>query len=128
MATQNGNHGVGSAAKEVAEHATALTKLEIELATLELKNKAISLGVGAGLGAGAAILALFGICFALATATAALALAVSVWVALLIMTGVLFLLAGVLGVLAVNRLKRGTPPVPEKAIREAKTTKEAIKH
>ena len=123
----NGNHRLGAAAKQVAEHASALTRLEVELASLELKKKAISLGLGIGLGAAAAIFGLLGLVFALATATAAIALVVSVWLALLIMTGGLLVIAGIAGALAVGRLRRGTPPVPEKAIQEAKLTTEAIK-
>ena len=33
----------------------------------------------------------------------------------------------VLGVLALGRFKKGTPPLPEQAIREAKLTTEALK-
>ena len=127
MTAGNGNQKLGAAAKDVAEHASALTRLEIELASLELKKKATALGVGIGLGLGAAAFAVFGLAFALATIAAALALVVSVWLALLIVTGVLFLFAGIAGVLAVGRLRSGTPPVPEKAIAEAKLTSEAIK-
>ena len=127
MPARNGNRHVGAAAKQVAEHASALTRLEVELASLELKKKATSLGLGVGLGLGAVVLGLLGFVFALATATAAIALVVSVWLALLIVTGALLIVAGVAGVLAVGRLRRGTPPVPEKAIEEAKLTTEAIK-
>jgi hypothetical protein len=127
MALGNGNHRVGVAARQVAEHATALTRLEVELASLELKKKATSLGVGAGLGAGAAYLGLLGIGFAFATAAAALALVVDVWLALLIVTGVIFILSGIAGSLAAGRFRRGTPPVPQEAIHEAKLTTEAIK-
>jgi uncharacterized membrane protein YqjE len=127
MTPQNGNQKIGAAAKEVAEHASALTKLELELATLELKKKAAALGVGIGLGLGAAVFAFFGVGFALATIAAAIALAVPVWLALLIVTGALFLIAGIAGAIAVGRMRQGTPPVPEKAIQEAKLTTEAIK-
>jgi uncharacterized membrane protein YqjE len=124
---RNGNRHVGAAAKEVAERASALTRLEIELATLELKKKATSLGLGVGLGVGAAVFAVLGLMFALAAITAAIALTVSAWVALLVMTGAMFVLAGIAGALALGRFRRGTPPVPEKAIQEAKLTTEAIK-
>jgi hypothetical protein len=123
----NGGRNIGAVAREVAERASALTKLELELATLEVKKKALAFSVGVGLGAGAVVFAVLGICFALATGTAALTLAFSVWVSLLIMTGALFLVAGVLGILAARKLRGGAPPVPEAAIREAKTTTEAIK-
>ena len=39
----------------------------------------------------------------------------------------LALLAGLLGVLALGAIKKGSPPVPEQAIREAKLTSAAIK-
>ena len=49
------------------------------------------------------------------------------WLALLLVFGGLLLVALVLGLLALNRIKRGTPPVPEQAIDEAKKTTAAIK-
>ena len=128
MAPRNGNQRLGVAAKQVAEHASALTRLEVELAQIELKQKAQSLGVGVGLGAGAAVMALYGLGFLLAGIAAALALIVDWWLALLIVTGVLFLIAGIAGVIANGRLRDATPPVPEQAIEEAKLTTEAIKH
>jgi len=51
----------------------------------------------------------------------------STCVSLLVVTGIPLLKAGLLGVLAHIRIKRGTPPVPEQAIREAKLTTEALK-
>jgi Putative Actinobacterial Holin-X, holin superfamily III len=63
----------------------------------------------------------------LAAAAAALATAISTWLALLLVGAGLFLLAGVLGMLALGRIKKGTPPVPEQAIREAKLTQSALK-
>ena len=121
------NGGLGAAAKQVAEHASAILRLELELASLELKRKLTSLGVGIGLGIGAAIFLVFMLGFALATAAAALATFLATWLALLIVTGLLLLLAAILGLLAVGRIKRGTPPVPEQAIREAKLTTSALK-
>ena len=47
--------GFGPAAKQVAEHASALARLELELAALEIKRKVVSLGLGIGFGVGAAI-------------------------------------------------------------------------
>ena len=119
--------GFGPAAKQVAEHASALARLELELAALEIKRKVVSLGLGIGFGVGAAIFLLFMLGFALATIAAALATAMATWLALLIVTGVLVLLAATFGVLAFGALKKGTPPVPEQAIREAKLTTEALK-
>ena len=127
MLRKQTNGGFGGAAKSVAEHASAIARLELELAALEVKKKVTALGVGIGLGVGAAILALFGLAFVFATIAAALATFLSTWLALLIVTLGLFALAGLLGVLALRKIKKGTPPVPEQAIREAKLTTEALK-
>jgi hypothetical protein len=119
--------GVGTAAKQVAEHASALARLELELAGLELKRKAGNLGLGVGLGVGAAVVAVYAVGFVFATIAAALMIVLDAWLALLVVTLVLFAVTAVLGLVAVNRIKRGTPPVPEQAIREAKLTTEALK-
>jgi hypothetical protein len=128
VSEQQKNGGVGGAAKSVAEHASAIARLEIELAAFELKKKVMALGIGIGMGVGAAIFGLFGLGFVFATIAAALATFLSTWLALLVVTLFLFLLAGLLGVLALGKIKKGTPPVPEQAIREAKLTTEALKH
>ena len=121
------NGGVGGAAKSVAEHASAIARLEIELAALELKKKVVALGIGIGMAVGAAVFALFGLAFVFATIAAALATFLSTWLAFLIVTIGLFALAGLLGIFALGKIKKGTPPVPEQAIREAKLTTEALK-
>jgi uncharacterized membrane protein YqjE len=121
------NSGLGAVTKEVAEHASSLFRLELELASLELKKKVTNLGVGVGLAIGAAVFAFYGLGFLFATIAAGLATAMSTWLAILIVTLGLFVIAAVLGLIAANRIQKGTPPVPELAIREAKLTTEAIK-
>jgi hypothetical protein len=118
---------LGRAAKQVAEHASTLARLEVELAALELKTKVAALGKGAGFGAGALFFVLYAIGFAFATIAAALATFLPTWLALLLVTIFLLLGAGLLGVLAVKSLKRGTPPIPKQAIEEAKMTTAALK-
>jgi hypothetical protein len=119
--------GLGGAAKLVADHARAIVRLELELAVAELKKKVAALGLGIGLLVGAALFGLFALAFALAAAAAAIATVVSTWLALVIVMGGLFLLAGVLGVLGLGAVRKGTPPVPQQALEEARLTTEAIK-
>jgi hypothetical protein len=119
--------GVGPAAKQVAEHASTLARLELELAGLEVKRKVAALGIGLGLAVAAGVLALFALGFGLAAGAAALALVVSTWLALLIVFGALLLLAVILGLVGLAAVRRGTPPVPEQAVREAKLTTDAIR-
>jgi hypothetical protein len=126
-ATEPRDATLGSAAKEVAEHASALVRLELELAKLEVGRKVGALGVGIGFGIGAALVAVYAIGFVFATIAAGLATFLDTWLALLIVTLFLFVLTGLLAMVAVNRIKKGTPPVPTQAIEEAKLTSEALK-
>jgi uncharacterized membrane protein YqjE len=119
--------GLGETAKSVAEHASTLVRLELELAQLELKRKFSSLGIGIGLGATAALLMLYAIGFGLATIAAGIATATPVWLALLIVMAGLLVVTAILGLLARNAIQKGTPPVPEQALREAQLTTEALK-
>jgi len=125
--TPGADGGVGEAAKSVAEHASRIARLELELAASELKHKAVALGVGAGLLAGSLVVGVFMLAFALATAAAALALVVAWWLALLIVTAALGALAATLGLVGLGLVKRGSPPVPKETIREAKLTGAALK-
>ena len=120
-------HGLGAAVKEVAERASSIVRLELELAAMELKRKVVALGVVIALALVAAIMLLFVIGFAFATIAAALATTVSTWLALLITTGILFAFALALGVVGLLKIRPGSPPLPEQAIREAKLTSEALK-
>ena len=119
---------LGASAKQVAEHASALARLEVELAALEIKRKIASLGRGIAFGIVAALLLLYALGFGLASAAAGIATVTSVWAALLIVTGVLVILMALFGALSAISVKRGAPPVPEQAIREAKLTSEALRH
>lgn len=120
--------GLGAATKAVSERVSAIVRLEIELAVAELKKKAAAMGVGIGLLAGAALFAFFMVGFLFATIAVALAIVLDAWAALLVTTGILAVLAGVLAFIGITILQKGTPPVPEQAIEEARLTTEALKN
>ena|SRR5215210_408541 len=124
---ETGDTPFGKATKNVAEHLTALARLELKLALLELKKKFAAIGVGVGLLVAGSILGLFALGFLLAAAAAGLDTVVSTWLALLIVGAALGVVAGVLALLGRRSVKKGTPPVPEQAIEEAKLTTEAMK-
>src|SRR5918996_3785576 len=106
VAEMNGK-GMATATKQVTDHAVAMAKLELKLALLELKDKVAALGLGAGLLVGAAVFALFALGFALAAAAAGVATVLSTWLALLIVAGAVFSVAGALALLGRRSLKRG---------------------
>ena len=119
--------GVGAAAKQVVDHVKTLVGLEVELAKVEIGRKIGALGIGIGLLLGAAVFGVYALGFLFATVAAALAEALPVWLALLIVTLFLLVVAGVLAALGLARVRRGSPPVPEQAITEAKLTTQALK-
>jgi hypothetical protein len=99
------------AAREVVDRAVRLAKLEFELKTVGLKSKVVRVGMGAGLGLLALLLAPLVVVFGLATLAALLATWMHVWLAILIVTGVLLLLilclAGAAALLIRKALKGG---------------------
>jgi hypothetical protein len=125
--TETESPGLGTAAKLVAEKASTIARLELELASMELKRKVGAISVGLGLGFAALFLLLYAIGFLFATIAAGLAEFLPTWLALLIVGGGLLFIAAILGLLAVRSLKRGSPPVPKQAIDEAKLTTQALR-
>ena len=109
MPTQEAEQGVGTAAKNVAEHASTLARLELELALLEVKRKVAALGVGIGMSIAAGIFGLFALGFGLAAGAAALALVLPMWASLLIVFGVLVLISAILLFVGLGAIKKGAP-------------------
>ena len=124
----NGGLGLSGAARRVADHARSLVRLELELAAAEVKRKLAALAAGIGLVLAAAVLGLLAIVFALAAGAAGIASALPVWEALLVMFGGLIVLAGILAAVGIGLLRKGSPPVPEQALEEAKLTTEALRN
>jgi Putative Actinobacterial Holin-X, holin superfamily III len=127
MPTPETDVSLGTAAKSVAEHASAIARLEVELAKMEVKRKLAALGLGIGLLVGAFVVVVYGVGFLFATIAAALATFLPMWASLLIVTGFLFLVAGILALIGVKKVQKGSPPVPQQAIDEAKLTSQALK-
>jgi len=124
---QRPGHGIRSSVRRVAEHASALARLERELARSELKGKSASMGAGAGVAVAAVVLAPFALAAGLAAAAAALALVVALWLALLIVFAATLLLVVVLVSVSVGLFRRGTPLKPEQALEEARLTKQMLR-
>jgi nitrate/nitrite transporter NarK len=118
--------GVFAQVNAVKRHAAALAKLELELATLEMKEKGTALGIAGGLGAGGAALVFYAIGFGLAAGAAGLAEALPVWLSLLIVTAAALFAAAILAFLARRQARRAMPPTPAQAIDEAQRTLEVL--
>jgi uncharacterized membrane protein YqjE len=120
---------IGHTVAEISEKASLLVREEIELAKAEVTRKATSLGKGAAVAAVAGVFALFGLVFLLHTLAW-----LFVWIfdfspvwGFLIVTVLLFLLAGIAGLIGLRWIKKGSPPTPDMAIEEAKAIRETVK-
>ena len=113
--------------KAVKRRVQTLVQLNLELAKLEGKQKATAMGLAGGLAVGAAALVLYAIGFAFAAAAAGLAEALPLWLSLLIVAGVILLVAGILGFLAMRFARKVSPPQPSRAIQEAEWTLKTLR-
>ena len=122
----------GELVSQLSEQTTRLVRDEVALAKVELTEKAKHVGIGAGLFSGAGLVALYGVGALVATAILGLAEAVPAWLAALIVTVVLFAIAGVVALLGKRHVDAGTPVTPERTIDNVKqdldTVKEARSH
>jgi Putative Actinobacterial Holin-X, holin superfamily III len=118
--------GLVSEARAIKRRVQSLVQLNLELAKVETKKKATALGVAGGLALAAAVLAVYGLGFAFATAAAGLSEALPLWLALLIVTALIFLLAAVAGFAAMRFAREASSPQPALAIEEAERTIETL--
>ncbi len=122
-----GHHTVGELVGQATEQLSQLVRQEIALAKTELTEKGKRAGKGGGMLGGAGAVAYVGLMALAGTGVAALSLVLAVWAAALIVTGVLFVIAGVLAMMGRAQLRRATPPMPERTIDSVKADVEAIK-
>ncbi|MGY1691741.1 phage holin family protein [Geodermatophilus sp. SYSU D01105] len=112
---------------QLTEQISRLVRDEARLAQAEVTQKAKRLGVGAGLFGGAGLFAFLGTAALVATAILLLDLALPAWAAALIVTVVLFAVAGVLALIGKKDVQKATPPVPTEAIASTRTDIATVK-
>jgi uncharacterized membrane protein YqjE len=107
---------LGALVHDLTTEVPELIRSEIRLAQAEMAEKGKRAGVGIGMFSAAGLMAFFGLGTLIATAILALALAVPGWLSALIVTVVLFVIAGVLAMVGKKEVQEATPPVPERAV------------
>lgn len=131
LSSDPANATTGELITRLSSQVSELVRGEIALAKAELAQKGKRAGIGAGLAGAAGVLALYGVGALITTVIAALALVLPVWAAALIVAVVIFIVAGVLGLLGKSQIQRATPPVPEITVesvkRDVATVTERIK-
>jgi hypothetical protein len=131
MATDTQAQPTGELVSQLTEQVSTLVRDELTLARMEMVEKGKRAGKGAGLLGGAGVVALYGVGALLVAVGAALALVMPVWVAALIVTVVVFAVAGVAALVGKKQVQQALPPEPEEAMasgkRDVETVKTAIK-
>jgi len=107
---------LGALVHDMTQQMSTLVRDEMRLAQAEMTQKGKAAGVGVGLFGGAGVVALYGVGTLIATIILALALAVPAWVSALIVTVVLFAVAGVLALVGKKNVSKATPAKPEQAL------------
>jgi uncharacterized membrane protein YqjE len=127
-AVDPGNASTADLVQRASEQISRLVRDEIRLAAAELKAKGRHAGVGAGLFGGAAVVALYALGAAIATVVVALALVMPAWLAALIVTVVLFAVAGLMSLIGRGQVRQVGPPVPEQAVESVKEDVQTVKN
>jgi uncharacterized membrane protein YqjE len=112
---------------QMSEQVSTLVRDELALARVEMVEKGKKAGIGAGLFGGAGVFAMYGLGATFVTIGAVLALWMPVWVAALIVTVVLFAVAGIAALIGKNQVKKAVPPEPLEAIDSTKQDVNAVK-
>ncbi|WP_338695280.1 phage holin family protein [Streptomyces sp. Q6] len=118
---------VSELVERATEQLSTLVRQEMALARWELTEKGRRAGRGGGLLGAAGAVAYVGFMVLAGAGIAALALVLPVWASALIVSGVLFVVAAVLGTLGRRELKQAAPPVPSEALAGIKHDVDEIK-
>jgi len=114
--------------QRASEQITRLVRDEIALAKAELAEKGKHAGVGVGLFGGGGVLALYGVGAMVATLIIVFDLFLPLWLAALIVTLVLFAVAGILALLGKNQVNKAVPAEPSEAVASVKADVDEVKH
>lgn len=118
---------LGQLVASATQDISALIRSEIALAKAEVSVQFKKAGVGGGLLAGAAVILFYSVYFIFTTiAEGLVAIGLPRWLSYLIVTVFMLLVAGVLALLGVRKMKT-VQPSPDKAIANAQQTIEGVK-
>jgi len=129
MAQENLNDlPVGDLVQRMSQQTATLVRKELELAQVEMKEKGKRAGIGVGLFGGAGLVAAYAVGALIATIILVLATVLDEsWIAALIVTVVLFAIAGVAALMGKKQVEQATPPQPEQAIESTKRDVDEVK-
>jgi uncharacterized membrane protein YqjE len=121
MDTENGRpRSLGGLIQELSHDVTALVRGEVALATAELQQKAKRFATGIGLMVAAAVLVVMALGALTAACVMGLAEFMPGWLAAIIVTLVLVVIAAGLALAGKRSIERASPPLPKETIEAVK--------
>jgi hypothetical protein len=117
---------IGQLVADATHDLSTIMRNEIALAKAEVASDAKKAGAGAGMFAAAAFVALLGLIFLFHTVVAVIDIWLPEWAGYLITTALLFVVAGILGLLGRSSMRK-LKGKPERAIKNAQDTIETLK-
>ena len=117
---------IGELVSQLSSQTSRLVRDEMKLAQNEFRESAKHAGLGAGLLSVAGLLAVLGLATFVASAVAALSLVFPVWAAALIIGIVLFVAAGIAGLISKKEVEQ-TSPVPQQTLANVKQDIDEVK-
>jgi uncharacterized membrane protein YqjE len=124
---QGEERSAGDLIKQLSEQVSVLVRDELKLAQLEMTRKSKQAGLGIRMLGGSGLVALLGMGCLLACAIIAISGVLAAWLAALIVGASLLAVAAVAALLGKGRLRKATPPVPERAVGSIKADVEEIR-
>ncbi|MGV9455052.1 phage holin family protein [Streptomyces sp. NPDC003635] len=118
---------VGELVQRASQQLSQLVRDEMRLAQAEMTEKGKRFGKGGGLFGGAGLVGVLTLQALVATVIAALSLAMDVWVAALIVTGVLAAVTALMAALGKQQIGKASPPKPERTMDSVKADVAEIK-
>ena len=133
--TAEGSHRTGAGTQEpvgdlvqrASQQLSELVRDEMRLAQAEMTQKGKRFGTGGGLFGGAGLVGVLTLQALVATVIAALSLSLDVWLAALIVTGVLAAVTALMAVLGKQQISKAAPPKPEQTMDSVKADMTEIK-
>lgn len=122
-----GDQSTAELVQQASEQVSRLVRDEIALAKAELAEKGKHAGIGIGLFGGGGVLAMYGVGALVATLIIVFDLFLDLWLAALIVTVVLFVLAGVLALIGKKQVTKAVPPEPSAALESVKADVDEVK-
>jgi Putative Actinobacterial Holin-X, holin superfamily III len=113
--------------QRASEQISRLVRDEMALAKAELAEKGKHAGIGIGLFGTGGVFALYGVGAAIATLIIVFSLFLDLWLAALIVTVLLFLIAGILALAGKSQVTKAAPPEPSAAIASVKADVDEVR-